>query len=110
MSDQPWTGDIPQSDQIPSATTGEWTVEYVIMLGVGNYVLAGRIADAHNAALAAERKLTRAAERDVTRMNLMLTEQLAIERDRANVRETELICERDYFKKELAAEREKHHV
>ncbi len=36
-----------------------------------------------------------------------VTEQLASERDKANVRETELICERDYFKKELAAEREK---
>ncbi len=36
-----------------------------------------------------------------------LQQQLAAERDKANVRETELICERDYFKKELAAERDK---
>ncbi len=28
------------------------------------------------------------------------------ERDKANIRETELICERDYFKKELDAERD----
>ena len=32
---------------------------------------------------------------------------LAAERDNANVRETELICERDYFKGQLDAERAK---
>lgn len=38
--------------------------------------------------------------------NEELRQQLDAERDKAHVRETELICERDYFKAQLAAERE----
>ncbi len=71
-------------------TTGEWTADSVMMMFLSQDGGQGRasgaykaIADAHEAALAAER-------------------------DKSNVRETELICERDYFKKELAVERKKY--
>ncbi len=57
------------------------------------------VADAHNAEW---EKYKRSQEKVREYFDL-----LAIERDSRNVRETELICERDYFKKELAAERKK---
>ncbi len=64
--------------------------------------------DMHNAALAAEmeRADKNADVLEATALELGdAREQLAAERDKANVRETELICERDYFKKELEAAR-----
>ncbi len=72
---------------------------------------AKSIEQTHNAALAAAKAggwLSQEALDEYAKVEQeaqQLRDQLAAERDKANVRETELICERDYFKKELEAAR-----
>lgn len=70
----------------------EWTVEYVRSIAIAPDQFT-RIADAHNAAIAAERENTRQAGHANIRTNEMLT---AVRR------------ERDEAQKQLAAEREEH--
>jgi hypothetical protein len=96
----------------PPATDAKhgWTPEYVrFTLATIDKQASEVIAEDHNAAIAAERENVRQrAERtqQLVSENVVLRQQLSAERDKSSVRETELICERDYFKKELAAERE----
>ncbi len=92
--------------------TGEWTATTVreildALRGRSDIHPHHAIADAHNAALAELRRQLETVTMNTSDIETVekLREQLADERDKANVRETELICERDYFKKELDAER-----
>jgi hypothetical protein len=75
------------SDQ-PKPTTGEWTPESVRLLAVVNTKGAEKIANAHNAALAAEREKVQKLQDQVARdaVNLVnLGQQLAAEREKRRI-------------------------
>jgi hypothetical protein len=97
-----------------SEQTQEWTPDIVVMMGVNKGSVAYAIADAHNAAVAAEREMANQRVGEQVRASYEISKQLREQLDAERKKHDEMLLaivtakvDLVKVKQELAAERER---